>query len=291
MIHPSAYIDPTARIGRDVSIGPNCFVQEGAELGDGCVLHHNVTIGPRTRCGRNNIFFPSALIGLPPQDLKYKGDPTRTEIGDDNVFREFTTVHAGTEVGGGVTRIGSHNRFLVGAHVAHDCLIGDDCVLSNQVHLAGHVHLEDKVGIGGVVGVHHFVTIGTMAYVAGVCRVITDVPPFTIAEGIPAQVRGFNKEGLRRWGLTEEQIQPVRDAYRVLFAARAERAGTSMASRIESLAEVVATNSHVKHLCGFVSRCMTEGVYGRQLEIHRRDTDEDRRPFYGKQAAGAEGRA
>ncbi len=279
-IHPSAYVDPTAEIGREVVIGPHCYVGAGAVLGDGCQLHNNVTIAARTICGRANVFFPQTVIGAAPQDLKYRGEPTLLEIGDDNVFRENVTVHAGTEVAGGVTRIGSHNRFLVGVHIAHDATIGNDCILSNYVQLAGHVCLEDKVTMSALIGVHHFTTIGTLSYVGGLTRIVADVPPYMIVEGNPSRVRGFNETGMRRWGFTEAQIKSVREAYRILFSPRAERFGTSMLERIARLENQPEFNGEVRYLCESIRRSLHEGVFGRQLESHRRDTDADRRAFY-----------
>ncbi len=285
MIHESAYVDPRATIGRDVTIGPNCCVGAGVTLGDGCCLHNNVTISGRTVCGQRNVFFPGAVIGAEPQDLKYKGGQTHLEIGDENVFREHVTVHAGTEVGGGVTRIGSHNRFLVGVHVAHDTAIGDDCILSNYVQLAGHVHLEDKVTMGGIIGVHHFTTIGTLAYVGGLTRIVADVPPYMIIEGNPSRVRGFNETGLRRWGFAEEQIKSVRDAYRMLFGQRAEDYGPSMVDRLARLEARPDANGEVRYLCQSIRRSLDGGVYGRWRERARQDTDEDRRAYYRGQPA------
>jgi len=166
-IHPTACVDPKARLEPGVTVGAHTTIGPEVELGAACVVHNNVSIHGRTRCGARNVFFPGAVIGESPQDLKYRGGPTCIEIGDDNAFREHVTVHPGTEIGGGVTRIGSHNRFLVGAHIGHDVQIGDGCILSNYVQLAGHVQVCDRVTIGGIVGIHNFTTIGTLAYIGG----------------------------------------------------------------------------------------------------------------------------
>lgn len=281
MIHKSAYIDSRAQLGRDLSIGPNCYVGPGVTLGDGCTLHNNVTITGRTRCESQNVLFPGVVLGAEPQDLKYKGGDTRLEIGRGNVFRENVTVHLGTEVGGGVTRVGSHNRFLVGVHVAHDTVIEDDCILSNYVQLAGHVHLESKVTMGGIIGVHHFTTIGTLAYVGGLTRIVADVPPYMIVEGNPSRVRGFNETGMRRWGWSEEQIKGVREAYRVLFGQRAEEYGQSVMERLTRLERCPDVNGQVRYLCESIRRSLRHGVYGRQLERDRQDSDQDRQAFYG----------
>ena len=283
MIHPTAHVDPTAELGAQVSIGPNCYVGPDVVLGDHCILHNSVTIAARTRAGARCEFFPSAVIGTPPQDLKYRGGPTTVEIGEDNVFREQVTVHAGTEVGGGRTVIGSHNRFLVGVHVAHDVVIGNDCILANYVQLAGHVHLEDKITIGGIVGIHHFTTVGTLGYIGGLTRIVTDVPPFMIVEGNPSRIRGFNKTGMRRWQYADEQIRGVREAYRALFSPKAEAGDASLLDRLTLLEQSPDTNGEVRYLCASIRRSLRDGVYGRQLESLRRDTEADRQNYYNSQ--------
>jgi UDP-N-acetylglucosamine acyltransferase len=226
------------------------------------------------------------VIGVPPQDLKYHGGETRVEIGDGNSFRENVTVHAGTEVGGGTTRIGDHNRFLVGVHIAHDTAIGNDCILSNYVQLAGHVHLEDRVTMGGLIGVHHFTTIGTVAYIGGLTRIVADVPPYMIIEGNPSRVRGFNETGMRRWGFGDSQIKSIREAYRMLFGPRADQFGPSMLDRLDRLEARFDMNGEVRHLCESVRSSLKDGVYGRRLERIRQDSDADRQAFYGNSSSG-----
>ncbi|UCD30457.1 MAG: acyl-ACP--UDP-N-acetylglucosamine O-acyltransferase [Planctomycetota bacterium] len=280
MIHKGAYIDPKAEIGQNVSIGPNCYVGPGVVLGDNCVLRNNVTVTGNTTCGKGNEFFPGVVIGVPPQDLKYKGGETRVEIGEDNIFRENVTVHAGTEISEQVTRIGSHNRFLVGTHIAHDVFIGNDCILSNYVQLAGHVYIEDKVTMGGIIGVHHFTTLGKLSYIGGLTRVVADVPPFMIVEGNPSRIRGFNEVGMRRWGYDQEQIKGVRDAYRILFSPRGEEHGSSLVDRLMTLEKRPDVNGDVRYLCESVRRSLQDGIFGRQREVRRQDTDEDRRSYY-----------
>jgi UDP-N-acetylglucosamine acyltransferase len=269
-------------------VGPHSYIGSGVVLGDDCVVHNSVTIAANTVAGKANVFFPGAVIGSAPQDLKYKGGPTRVEMGDDNVFREQVTVHAGTEVAGGVTRIGSHNRFLVGVHLAHDVVIGNDCILANYVQLAGHVHLEDKVTMGGIIGVHHFTTIGTLAYVGGLTRIVADVPPFMIIEGNPAEIRGFNVTGMQRWGYTEEQIRRVREAWKVLFSSRAREYGASVLERLDVLQRRPELNGEVQHLCASVRRSLHEGVFGRHLEAQRQDTEADRKQYYGAMNDGGD---
>jgi len=288
MIHPTAHVDSKAQLAANVAIGPNSYVGAGVTLGDHCVLHNNVTITGRTICGQGNEFFPGAVIGGSPQDLKYKGEPTKLTIGDRNIFRELVTVHAGTEIGGRMTRIGSHNRFLVGVHIAHDCVVGDDCILSNYVQLAGHVHLEGRVTIAGIVGIHHFTTVGTLAYVGGLTRIVADVPPFMIVKGNPSRVRGFNEIGLMRWKFDGEQIRSIREAYRVLFSQRAEASGAGMLERLHQLEQRPELNGEVRYLCESIRRSLHHGIFGRQLERLRQDNDADRESFYGQSADNAE---
>ncbi len=215
-IHPSAIIDPAARIGADVHIGPYCIIGAGAEIGDGCWLQHHVTIMGPSRIGKNNRFFSYASIGQQSQDLKYSGEPTHLEIGDGNVFREFTTVHRATSPGDR-TLIGSHNNFLAYTHIAHDCIVGSHCIFSNNGTLAGHVVVEDHVIIGGLSAVHQFCRIGRHSFTGGCSKIVQDIPPFTTVDGNPARARGLNETGLRRAGFGEAQIKAIYSAYRTLY--------------------------------------------------------------------------
>ncbi len=287
MIHESATIEPGARLGENISIGPYSYVGPNVVLGDGCILHNNVTITGQTTCGRENVFYPQTVIGAAPQDLKFKGGDTRLEMGDDNIFRENVTVHAGTEVAGGLTKIGSHNRFLVGVHIAHDCQVGDGCILSNYVQLAGHVCLEDRVTMGGLIGIHHFTTIGTLAYIGGLTRIVSDVPPFMIVEGNPSSIRGFNETGMKRWGYADGQVQAVRQAYRILFSRRAERTGRPVSERLAELEQSVEMTDEVRRICDCILRSVRDGVYGRYLEHARRDSEKDRDGYYRNAGGGS----
>ncbi|HON65291.1 MAG TPA: acyl-ACP--UDP-N-acetylglucosamine O-acyltransferase, partial [Phycisphaerae bacterium] len=280
MIHPLAYVDKTAELGRSVRIGPHCYVGPRVVLGDDCELRNNVTITGGAVCGKQNVFFAGTVIGEDPQDLKYRGEETRLIVGDDNVFRECVTANRGTEVAGGVTRIGSHNRFMAYVHIAHDVIVGDYCILSNAVQLAGHVELEDQVTMGGLVGVHHFTTIGRLSYIAGMARIPNDVPPFMIWGGDPGAIRGYNLTGLRRWGMDEERIRSIRDAYRILFGKRAEEYGATIQERLARLESSGPLTEEVEYLCRSVRESMDQGVYGRKRERYRRDTDADRARYY-----------
>lgn len=282
MIHPSAYVDPTASLAAGVRVGPHCYVGPGVVLGEGCELRNNATVTGGARCGPANVFFAGCVVGEDPQDLKYRGGVTLLEIGEDNVFRECVTVNRGTEVAGGLTRIGSHNRFMAYCHIAHDAEVGNGCILSNSVQLAGHVCLEDHVTMGGVIGVHHFTTLGTMCYVGGLTRIVADVPPYMIAEGNPSRIRGFNERGMSRWGCGDEQIKAVRDAYRTLFSPKADAKGSSFTERLEALAVRHAADGHLGHLIESIRLSLDHGVYGRRRERLRRDNDSDRQAFYGR---------
>ena len=273
-IHPTAVVGSGTEIGRDVDIGPYCFVGPQVVLGHGCKLRHHATIEGDTTLGEGCEVYPQAVLGTPPQDIKYAGEHTQLRIGRRNVFREMVTVHPGTGNGGGVTRIGDGNLFLIGVHVAHDCHIGSNCIIANNVQFAGHVRVEDHVNMGGACAVHHFVTIGRHAFVGGMTRVSADVPPFMIlvaARGSRAEVRMVNGVGLQRCGYNHEDIGSLKDAYQRLFSRRARLSGTGIRDRVETLLDDRPLNPHVEYLCEFLMRSFTHGRHGRYLESLRAD--------------------
>jgi len=265
-----AAIAPSARIGRDVEIGPFCVVGPEVVIGDGCRLMNNVTIRGRTQLGPQNVCYPNVVIGVAPQDLKYRGTATETIIGARNVFRENVTVHRGTELGGGRTVIGNDNLFMVGVHIAHDCIVGDGTIIGNQTQLAGHVRVEDQAVISALCGLHHFVTVGRLGYVGGLTPVRRDVPPFMKFDGDPNQVRGVNEEGLRRNGFGPEDIAELKKVYRLLY-----RGDKDIASVLKELQEAPGLNGNVAYLVRFVQASCT-GRFGRYQELHRKDTRADR---------------
>jgi UDP-N-acetylglucosamine acyltransferase len=283
-IHPTAVIDPKAELGRDVKIGPYCYIAAGVRLGDDCELIANVTLLGPAEFGPHNIFYPYTVLGAAPQDLKYKGGPTRLVVGSHNQFREHATAHRGTEVdgrSGGITRIGSHNLFMIGVHVAHDGDIGNHLVIGNHVQIAGHVCIEDCVVVGGVSAMHHFVTVGRNAYVGGMTRITHDVPPYMKVHGYDQAVRGTNSEGMRRWHIPPESIIAVKNAARLLYARRGERAPNRTAEALRQLeADGLIHDEHVRYLVQFLQRKLEVGVYGRVREHYRTDTPDDRRDFY-----------
>ena len=220
-VDPRAVVSPRARLGQGISVGPYAFVGDDVELGDGCVLHpHAVVEGP-SRYGRENQFFPFSCVGTAPQDRKYHGDPTRLEVGDRNVFREYVTVNRGTTGGGGVTRIGSDNLILAYSHIAHDCVIGSHTLFVNGATLAGHVTVEDHATVGAFCPVHQFCRIGRYAYIAASTVITQDVLPYskTVA---PRETRcyGVNSIGLEREGFSKDRIQAIEKAFRLLLKSK-----------------------------------------------------------------------
>jgi len=220
-IHPTAIVHPAAKIPSSSRIGPYCVVGAGVELGDGCELISQVVVEGPSSIGSRNRFFPFSSIGLGPQDLSYQGEPTRLEMGDDNVVREFVTINRGTVKGGGVTRIGSHVLIMAYTHIAHDCVIGDHVIMANAATLGGHVVVEDWATVGALCPVHHFVRIGAHSFVGGGTTITRDVLPFskTAAER-GTHAYGLNTVGLERRGFSKERIQKIHHAYKLLLASK-----------------------------------------------------------------------
>jgi len=246
-IHPSSVVDPGAELGDGVEIGPFCTVGPHVRLGEGVVLHSHAVIAGHTEIARETQVFPFASLGEPPQDVKYKGEPTRLEIGDRNVFRECCTVHRGTTHDQGVTRVGSDGLFMAYTHVAHDCEIGDNVVLANCASMAGHVQIGDWVQLGGLCAIHQFVKIGAHAFVAGGAMVRQDVPPFIMVAGYPAEPQAVNAEGLKRRGFTAEQIRHIRDAYRILY-----RSELKLTDALEQLRALVPAQPEIRDFVAFI---------------------------------------
>jgi UDP-N-acetylglucosamine acyltransferase len=220
-IHPTAIIDPGAKIHSGCEIGPYCTVGANVELGEGCELVSHVVIEGPTKIGADNAFFPFCSVGMAPQDLTYSGEPTRLEIGDHNKIREFVTINRGTVKGGGLTRVGSHVLVMAYAHIAHDCQVGNHVILANAATLGGHVIVEDWAQVGALCPVHHFVRIGTHAFVGGGTTITQDVLPFskTSAER-NTHAFGMNSVGLERRGFSKERLARIHHAYKVLLASK-----------------------------------------------------------------------
>lgn len=215
-IHPTAVIDAGASLGNDVTVGPYCVIGAGVELGDRCVLHSQVTLGGPALIGAENEFYPHCAVGGRSQDLKYAGEPTYLAIGSGNTFREFVTVNRGTSQGD-TTSIGNNGHFLAYSHVAHDCVVGNGVIFSNNGTLAGHVTVADHAILGGLSAIHQFCRVGRHAITGGCSKIVQDVPPFMIADGNPAQVRGVNAVGLQRHGFPEEQVRALKEAYKSIY--------------------------------------------------------------------------
>jgi UDP-N-acetylglucosamine acyltransferase len=217
VIDPRAVVSPQARLAPDVSVGPFCVIGADVEIGARTVVGPHAVVNGPTSLGADNRVFQFASLGDAPQDKKYRGEPTRLEIGDRNVFRESCTVNRGTTHDKGVTRIGNDNLFMAFSHVAHDCQIGNSTVFANCASLAGHVEIGDWAILGGLTAVHQFARIGAHAFLGGGSIVSRDVPPYVMVAGNPAVPHGVNSEGLRRRGFSDEQIANVREAYRILY--------------------------------------------------------------------------
>lgn len=217
-IHATAVVDSGAKLGAEVTIGPYCCVGPEVELGDRVQLIAHVVVAGRTRIGEGTVIFPFASIGHAPQDLKFRGEPSELVIGRGNRIREHVTMNPGTEGGGMLTSVGDGGLFMVGAHVAHDCRVGDHVILANNATLGGHVSVGDYAIIGGLSAVHQFVRIGAHAMIGGMSGVENDVIPYGLVMGERARLNGLNLVGLERRGFSREDIRTLRAAYRMLFA-------------------------------------------------------------------------
>jgi UDP-N-acetylglucosamine acyltransferase len=246
-VHPSAVVDPAARLGEGVVVGPFCCVGSEVELGDGVRLVSHVVVEGRTRVGAGSVVYPFAVLGTPPQDLKYRGEPSELVIGRNNRIREHVTMNPGTEGGGMMTVVGDSGLFMVGAHVAHDCRIGDHVILANNATLAGHVVVGDYAILGGLSAVHQFVRIGSHAMIGGMSGVENDVIPYGLVMGERARLSGLNLVGLERRGYSRDDIQALRAAYRVLFGPEGTLAG-----RLEEVAGTFQDHPVVGDIVAFL---------------------------------------
>ncbi|HET7097456.1 MAG TPA: acyl-ACP--UDP-N-acetylglucosamine O-acyltransferase [Casimicrobiaceae bacterium] len=253
-IHPTAIVERTAELAEDVEVGAYSIIGAHVTIGAGSRVGPHVVITGRTRFGARNQVFQFASIGEIPQDRKYGGEPTTTTIGDDNVFREFVTIHAGTAQDRGDTTIGNGNLFLAYTHVAHDCVVGNATIFSNNAQIAGHVKVDDWVVMGAYAGVHQFCRIGAHAMIGANAKVHQDVPPFVTAAGDPARPHGTNAEGLRRRGFSPEDILEVRRAYKTLY-----RQGHSFDDARAMIAQVAERSPALRPLVEFL------GVQGRGI--------------------------
>jgi UDP-N-acetylglucosamine acyltransferase len=249
MIHPTAIVHPKARIDANVGIGAFSIVGEHVEIGAGTQIGPHTILDGRTRIGRDNRIGSFSVIGGPPQDQSYRGEPTRLEIGDRNLIREYCTFNIGSTKEAGVTRIGSDNMLMAYVHVAHDCQIGSNTIFANNVHLAGHVHVGDWAVLGGMSGVHQFIHIGAHVMIGGGTMLRQDVPPYIIAAGDPPKTYGVNAKGLSRRGFTPAMIHAIQMAYRTLY-----RSGLSLAQAQVELAKQAAAAAEIQPILEFLQR-------------------------------------
>ena len=217
MIHKTAIIDSNAKISEYVTIGPYTVIGPNVVIGEGTVIQSNVNITGNTSIGKYNLIYPFASIGNDPQDLKFKGEKTLLEIGDNNKIREYVTINPGTEGGGGKTKVGNNCLFMVSSHIAHDCIVGDNVILANNVPLGGHAHVDDNAIIGGNSAVQQFTRVGKFAMVGGMCGVVRNVITYGIAHGNRSIMQGLNLIGLRRKNIPNKEILSLSEAYKIIF--------------------------------------------------------------------------
>jgi len=256
-------VDPKAKLAEDVEVGPFCLVGPDVTLGSGTRLLSHAVVTGHTTLGAGNVIHPYAVIGGDPQDLKYKGAPTRLVIGDNNQIREHVTIHVGTEKGGGVTSVGSNNLLMVNAHIGHDVQLGSRCIIANNVMIAGHVVIGNNVVLNGAAGLNAFVTIGDFAYIGGAARIHHDVPPFVKVSG-DDEIRALNTTGLKRAGVSQCDIDALEEAARAIFFNRRR----PFAEAIAEFDTKNGINAHVKQMVEFLHR-RNLGKHGRYLESLR----------------------
>lgn len=248
-IHPTAIVHPNAKIEEAVSVGPFCIIGEDVCIKKGTRLVSNVFIEGDTEIGENCIVYPFASIGLPPQDVKYKGEKTGAKIGNDNIIREYITIHRASVSGDGTTTIGDKNFLMAYVHIAHDCKIGNHVTMANAATLGGHVVVEDYVVIGGLAAIHQFTRIGAYVMVGGLSGVAQDVPPYTIATGARAKLYGLNTIGLKRHGFSDSKINNLKKAYKILF-----REKRTLKNAIKKIQEEFTSTDEIRHLIEFIQK-------------------------------------
>lgn len=255
-IHPSAVVDPAAELHETVEVGPFCFVEAGVRIGEGTRLDSHVTVKSGTSLGKNNLVTQGAILGGDPQDRRYKGEPTFLEIGDDNIIREYVTIHRATGEGKS-TRVGNRCYLMAFVHLGHNVALHDDVTIANGVGVAGHVTIEEKVTIGGMTGLHQWVRVGRVAMVGGMSRIVRDVPPFMLVEGMDQTVRDINAVGIRRIGVSAEARMALHKACKLMF-----RSQLGLTHAIETVRREIPPTAEVDELIRFVER-LFQGKNGR----------------------------
>ena len=247
--HPTAIVEKGARLGNDVYIGPFCIIGANVEIDDGTRLEANVSISGHTKIGKNNKISPFASIGQPPQDLKYKGEPTKVTIGDNNIIREYVTINCGTVSGHGITTVGNNNMLMAYSHVAHDCVVQNNVVMANNVALAGHVTVEDYVVLGGFTGVTQFNRVGKHAFIGAYSLIRLDFPPYFSGKGLDEfRVQSVNSVGLSRRGFSDESIRKIKNAYKLLYVKR----GIVLEQAMEELKKEAKDCDDIGYLVRFI---------------------------------------
>tara|TARA_X000000950_G_scaffold169156_1_gene206356 strand:- start:193 stop:975 length:783 start_codon:yes stop_codon:yes gene_type:complete len=248
MIHQTAIIDLKAKLHTNVKVGPYSVIGANVEIDENTEVMSHVSIVGNTKIGKNNKIYPFASIGNDPQDLKYKGEETKLEIGNDNKIREHVTINPGTNGGGGLTKVGNHCLFMVSAHIAHDCFVGDNVILANSVPLGGHAYIEDNVIIGGNSAVQQFTRVGRSAMIGGMCGVVRDIIPYAMVHGNRSKLQGLNLIGLRRKNISNKDIMILSEAYKVIFR------NENLTSNLNNLSKDLRKHELVCEVLDFIER-------------------------------------
>ena len=248
MIHKTALIDSNSKISKNVKIGPYTVIGSNVEIGEGTEIQSHVNIVGNTKIGKNNKIYPFASIGNDPQDLKFKGEETKLEIGNDNKIREYVTINPGTNGGGGLTKVGNNCLFMVSAHIAHDCFVGNNVILANNVPLGGHAYIDDYVIIGGNSAVQQFTRVGKSAMIGGMCGVVRDIIPYGIAHGNRSVLQGLNLIGLRRKNFSNKEIMILSKAYKEIFKSE------NLTENLMNLSKEFKNNELVSEVIEFIEK-------------------------------------
>lgn len=245
-IHPTAIVSKKAKLADNIQVGPYTIITDNVVIGRATKIHAYCVIEGNTTVGSGCEIFTGAVIGSRPQDLKYKGEKSSLEIGDNNIIREYSTFNLGTGEGG-KTIVGNSNLFMAYSHIAHDCIVGNNCVIANNGTLAGHVTIEDRAVVGGLVAIHQFVRIGMLSIIGGCSKVVQDIPPYSTCDGHPARVYGLNLVGLRRSGISKDSIEQLDRAFKILF-----NTGLTAKHALEKVKEEVPPGNEVSYLINFI---------------------------------------
>ena len=248
-VHPTAIVEAGAQLGKDVEVGPYCFIGSKVRIGKGTRIKSHAVVEGHTTLGEGNLIFQFATVGSVPQDLKYRGENSQLVIGHHNSIREFASLNPGTSGGGMVTRVGDHNLLMMYCHIAHDCLLGSRNIIANGATLGGHVVIEDYVIVGGLVGIHQFVRVGMGAILGAGSMVSKDIPPYCNATGDRAELRGLNLEGLKRRGFSKEKIEILKKSYRIIF-----RSGLRTKDALREVRREFPESPEAEQMAGFIER-------------------------------------